>query len=617
MARWRLRVAGFVAIVLLTPVAAPVGVVGQDEPIFHLPFPCGETWVASTRADHVPSIDAVDLNLPDGAPDAGRVVLAGADGGTVADVGDPGEDNDGLGEFVDVAYGPVELRFAQLQETSSLAVGDPVDAQTVIGRVGATGAAEGEHLHYEQRVGGVPRPVVIEGVTWAIGTDIADDAGDLARRPGIAHLSENCGTASTAPAVQWIEPATGVEVGATLHLAAWPTPVLGTDGLVDDTATAGVDFRAVWPGGGAPLCSATTADTAGLWACDADLAALGVPAGSLELAFDVRRGDGSTLTAPDGVAAVTYPGGAPTVRWAAGTPGGGRHIPFGEPVALVARVSDDVDLSEVRFTAWYPDWARSRDAQRLPDFDAARTPRTLAVCRPRGAESTRGCRWEGDRRDAVVTFRWDPGTAPGERIVRGEPRAVPAMTLDTERCVPATIGVTALDVAGASDAARTGRFARRCDATADGLGRAIYLDPLEPPAAPGNVRVEYDVTRSSRCGFESDRCTIEVTWRDRSTNERSFSVFVGPMTRAEFEPCRGLTDTDCAEITDFECGSLRLAERVSADETSATVELRRSDHQAGRQRTNGLYCVVVLASNAAGDSSRVRTPHAMTVEWMY
>jgi hypothetical protein len=76
--------------------------------------------------------------------------------------------------------------------------------------------------------------------------------------------------------------------------------------------------------------------------------------------------------------------------------------------------------------------------------------------------------------------------------------------------------VTALDVAGATDAARTGRFARRCDARAKGLGRALYLDPLQPPAAPRNVRVSYGEPRCDRFEDPTCRTRATVTWSPSS-----------------------------------------------------------------------------------------------------
>ncbi len=207
---------GLVGMSPATPLAA-----AEPEPVFHVPFPCGETWSVSTRAassthadstttypPHSPSVWATDWNhvsaagLPD---DRGRAVLAGADGGTVTDVHleeDPS--SIGYGDYVTVAYpGDVTLLFAHLGSISVASldgVQGAVSAQTEIGHVGATGLgpdSTADHLHYEQRVGGSPRPIVIESRTWTVGenpatVDIRDDRDDLAGHPGVAHVSENC-----------------------------------------------------------------------------------------------------------------------------------------------------------------------------------------------------------------------------------------------------------------------------------------------------------------------------------------------------------------------------------------------------------------------------------------
>ena len=208
-----------VSVLAVTGPATPL-VAAEPEPVFHMPFPCGETWSASTRvassahADstnaypaHDPSVWATDWNhaSPEGLPDdRGMAVLAGADGGTVTEVhleDDPA--SIGYGNYVTVAYpGGVTLLFAHL---GSIAVAKDdrqgvINAQTEIGRVGATGLgtdSTADHLHYEQQVGGGPRPIVIESRTWTVGddpatVDIRDDRGDLASHPGVSHVSENC-----------------------------------------------------------------------------------------------------------------------------------------------------------------------------------------------------------------------------------------------------------------------------------------------------------------------------------------------------------------------------------------------------------------------------------------
>jgi hypothetical protein len=99
---------------------------------------------------------------------------------------------------------------------------------------------------------------------------------------GKAVTSNNKGSDTSDPrsvalAVQWIEPVEGAEVGPSLLLSAWPTPVLVDGQLVDPSDVARVDFTASWLGGSAPACSATSADAEDLWSCTADLAAMGRP----------------------------------------------------------------------------------------------------------------------------------------------------------------------------------------------------------------------------------------------------------------------------------------------------------------------------------------------------
>ena len=66
-----------------------------------------------------------------------------------------------------------------------------------------------------------------------------------------------------------------------------------------------------------------------------------------------------------------------------GTTNDASHVRYGEPVTLVTRFNGDVDVAEVRFTAFDPDWPNAKDAMKLPGFDPKATWRTLAVCRPK------------------------------------------------------------------------------------------------------------------------------------------------------------------------------------------------------------------------------------------
>ena len=295
-------------------------VVAQSEPVFHLPFPCGEIWTASTRDGHSPSIHAVDFNR---SGDAGAEVLAGADGGSVVAKGE----ESGYGNYVKVAYpGDVELLFAHLQEPPALAIGDPVNTQTVVGRVGSTGLASttAHHLHYEQRQSGALRPVTIEGQAWRVAVDVADDKDNLAEYPGIPHTSQNCAGAPTeegpgaqnspkaalpvdaAPAAQWIEPVEGAKVGTQVTLTAWPTPPLVDGSLVDADDAARFDFHMVAGGEETAACSALRPDDAQRWSCEADLLDLGAAKGDVRLTFDLVMVDGAVVPSADGVRTVRF-----------------------------------------------------------------------------------------------------------------------------------------------------------------------------------------------------------------------------------------------------------------------------------------------------------------------
>jgi hypothetical protein len=74
-----------------------------------------------------------------------------------------------------------------------------------------------------------------------------------------------------------------------------------------------VVFTADWPG--TPRKEACVAETpaGGVWACDANLAALGAPNGSVRLRFDVER-DGGIEEAPDGPRTIVYDPPPPTWR---------------------------------------------------------------------------------------------------------------------------------------------------------------------------------------------------------------------------------------------------------------------------------------------------------------
>jgi len=212
---------------------------------------------------------------------------------------------------------------------------------------------------------------------------------------------------------------------------------------------------------------------------------------------------------------------APGVVWARATTKDASHVPYGEPVTLVARVRSRTDVSEVRFTAYYPDWPNAKDAAKVAGFDPKATWRTLKVCRPK----TKGCTWDGDKRAANVTYRWDPTVGEQKRSVAGVPKADPAITQASKACVPVTLGIDVVDTAGTTGSAPGGKIAQHCDAKASGLARTVYLDPLAPPAAPANVRVR-ETDRRCRNGSAFD-CTTSwrLTWDDVE-GESGYRVYV-------------------------------------------------------------------------------------------
>ena len=140
---------------------------------YQMPFPCGETWQATTYAGH--TSNAVDFNYPGG--DYGRSVVASA-AGTAYNKSDPG----GYGNYVDVVHsGGWVTRYAHL---SSYVVGNGtvVARGTVIGKVGSTGNSTGDHLHYEQRLNNVAQAITFNGsaISYTYG--------------GVSYTSKNCNT---------------------------------------------------------------------------------------------------------------------------------------------------------------------------------------------------------------------------------------------------------------------------------------------------------------------------------------------------------------------------------------------------------------------------------------
>lgn len=125
-------------------------------PNYQMPFRCGYTATAATYADHSPP-QAVDFQKSGITGDA---VLASA-GGTVNRVENEG--NDSYGKWIEIDHGNGHAtRYAHLS-VQSVSEGEKVSAGEKIGEAGATGGVTGPHLHFEERVGGNPVHVTLNG----------------------------------------------------------------------------------------------------------------------------------------------------------------------------------------------------------------------------------------------------------------------------------------------------------------------------------------------------------------------------------------------------------------------------------------------------------------------
>ena len=197
--------------------------------------------------------------------------------------------------------------------------------------------------------------------------------------------------------------------------------------------------------------------------------------------------------------------GRPRSSWTSAATRSGAHVAYGDPVVLSARVRDSADIAEVRFRVYYREWARP-SAAALPGFDPRTTWRQVAVCRPPGSSGvptrTRGCDWDGDSNDAIVTYEWLPTEAGVQPAAPWLPRARLTITNADEVCVPLSLGVEVIDTSGHARALDgTLPLPLRCDDEASEAvegARVVYLDPLVPPATPGSRGAIGNPTRSRR-----------------------------------------------------------------------------------------------------------------------
>ena len=148
------------------------------KPIFKAPFPCGQTWTASTYSGHVPSINAIDFNRYPGQADLGQPAIASAPGTAFTSVSGSGA------LTVKVDHGGGWMSVYVHLSSFSVSNGSSVTTGQEVGKVGSSGA-DSPHLHYEQRLNNVGQPVELDGQRIPVGTTYTPSD------PGIT--STNCG----------------------------------------------------------------------------------------------------------------------------------------------------------------------------------------------------------------------------------------------------------------------------------------------------------------------------------------------------------------------------------------------------------------------------------------
>lgn len=124
-------------------------------PRFRAPYPCGESWTASTRAGHGGNGNAVDFNLWPQSQERGKAVRAAAGGIARYQWGPEG----GHMVFVDHGGGWI-TGYGHLDSAEFT---NPIEPGEQIGTVGSSGPTNGiPTLHYAARLNYVSQPVAFD-----------------------------------------------------------------------------------------------------------------------------------------------------------------------------------------------------------------------------------------------------------------------------------------------------------------------------------------------------------------------------------------------------------------------------------------------------------------------
>jgi hypothetical protein len=121
-------------------------------PTHQLPFPCGETWVGSSKSSAHTAGYEIDFNgsANDGNGDLGSTVVASAPGTVVMS---EYRKADGFGNVIKIRHSDGGISLYAHLNARSVSVGSSVKQGQKIGAVGKTSAKYNlvAHLHYEQR----------------------------------------------------------------------------------------------------------------------------------------------------------------------------------------------------------------------------------------------------------------------------------------------------------------------------------------------------------------------------------------------------------------------------------------------------------------------------------
>jgi len=114
-------------------------------PLFQLPFPCSQQWLAQTYSGHKPNTNSIDLTKAGGGS-SGQPIIA-ASGGLVVRA----RFESGGGNFVRIDHGNGwQTRYLHMISTPVVREGQQVSQGQLLGHVGSTGDSGAPHLHFEE-----------------------------------------------------------------------------------------------------------------------------------------------------------------------------------------------------------------------------------------------------------------------------------------------------------------------------------------------------------------------------------------------------------------------------------------------------------------------------------